>query len=139
MNVRVLQAVAVGMVILGGAGADDRDAAKKELDRLQGEWTLVSATRDGKDMPAERVKGYKNTVKDDKFTITSDGKTAEEGALKLDPSKKLKEIDMILAEGNKTALGIYELSGDTQKICTGSADQRPTGEPRSRAGLMTRP
>ena len=68
-------------------------------------------------MPAERVKGYKNTVKGDKFSITSEGKTAEEGTMKLDPSKKRKEVEFILAEGEKTALGIYELSGDTYKLC----------------------
>ncbi len=37
--------------------------------------------------------------------------------MKLDPSKKPKEIDMILADGSKTALGIYELSGGIFKLC----------------------
>ena len=117
MNVRVLLVLAAGLGIVGIAAADACDAAKKELDELQGEWTLVSATRDGKDMPAERVKGYKNTVKGDKFSITSEGKTVEEGSMKLDPSKKPKEVEFILAEGKKTALGIYELTGDTYKLC----------------------
>src|SRR5262245_22695872 len=115
MNVRVLLLLAAGWGIAGIATGDDRDAAKKALDGLQGEWTLVSTTRDGKDMPAERVKGYQNTVKGDKFSITSEGKTAEEGSMKLDPSKKPKQVEFILAEGKKTALGIYELSGDTYK------------------------
>jgi uncharacterized protein (TIGR03067 family) len=117
MKVRVLLVLAAGLGIVGITAGDARDAAKKEMDALQGEWTLVSATRDGKDMPAERVKGYKNTVKGDKFSITSEGKTAEEGTMKLDPSKKRKEVEFILAEGEKTALGIYELSGDTYKLC----------------------
>ena len=117
MNVRVLLVLAAGMGILGIAAGDEREGAKKELSGLQGEWTLVSATRDGKDMPAERVKGYKNTVKGAEFSITSEGKTAEEGSMKLDPSKKPKEVEFILAEGKKTALGIYELSGDTYKLC----------------------
>ena len=117
MIVRVLLVLAAGLRIAGIATGDDQGAAKKELERLQGEWTLVSATRDGKDMPAERVKGYKNTVKGDRFTISSEGKTAEEGTLKLNPDKKPKEVEFNLAEGEKTALGIYELNGDTYKLC----------------------
>jgi uncharacterized protein (TIGR03067 family) len=116
MNVRVLLVLAAGLGIVGSTAGDDRDAAKKELNGLQGEWALVSATRDGKDMPAERVNGYKNTVTGNKFTITSEGKTAEEGSMKLDPSKKPKDVELLLTEGKK-ALGIYELSGDTYKLC----------------------
>ena len=117
MSVRVLLVLSAGLGLLGSAAGGDRDAAQKELDGFQGEWTLVSATRDGKDMPAERVNGYQNTVKGDKFTINAEGKTAEEGTMKLDPGKKPKEVELILAGGDKTALGIYELSGDTYKLC----------------------
>jgi uncharacterized protein (TIGR03067 family) len=113
MRLRLLLVLTAGLGILGVAA----DEAKKELDSLQGEWKLVSATRDGKDMPPERVKGFKNTVKGDRFTITSEGKTAEEGTMKLEPGKKPKQTDLVLAEGNRTARGIYELSGDTFKLC----------------------
>ena len=37
--------------------------------------------------------------------------------MKLDPSKKPREVEFILAEGKKKALGIYELSGKTYKLC----------------------
>jgi uncharacterized protein (TIGR03067 family) len=120
MNVRVLLVLAAGLSIVRIAAGDEREVARKELAGLQGEWTLVSATRDGKEMPAERVKGYKNTIKGDKFTITSAGKRAEEGTMKLHPRKKPKEVEFILGEGKKTALGIYELSGDTYKLCYAS-------------------
>jgi uncharacterized protein (TIGR03067 family) len=117
MKVRVLLVLSAGFGILGIAAGEERDAAKKELEGLQGEWALVSATRDGKGMPAERVRTYRNTVKGDRFTITAEGKVAEEGTMKLDPSRKPKEVELILAEGHKTALGIYELNGDTYKLC----------------------
>jgi uncharacterized protein (TIGR03067 family) len=117
MNLRLLLVLAASVGILGIAADDAKDAAKKELDGLQGEWKLVSATRDGKDMPKDTVKGYKNTVKGDKFTVTGDGKAVEEGTMKLDPTRKTKEIDLALREGKQTALGIYKLSEDTYKLC----------------------
>jgi uncharacterized protein (TIGR03067 family) len=99
-------------------GADEtKDAAKKDLEALQGEWKLVSATRDGKTMPADDVKVMKCTIKGDKFTITRAGTAVEAGAVKLDAAKKPKEIDLPLGDGKKTALGIYELSGGKYKMC----------------------
>jgi len=99
-------------------GADEStDAARKDFEALQGEWKLVSATQDGKTMPADDVKVIKCTIKGDKFTITRDGKVAEEGAVKLDAAKKPREIDLPLGDGKKTALGIYELSGEKYKMC----------------------
>lgn len=65
----------------------------------------------------DMVKTYKCTIKGAKFTIARDGKAVEEGTLKLDTTKKTKEIDMALGDGNQTALGIYELHGDTLKLC----------------------
>jgi uncharacterized protein (TIGR03067 family) len=117
VKLRLIIVLVAGLGISGAAAHDAKDAAKKELDGLQGEWTLVSATRDGKDMPQDMVKAVKCTIKGDKFTIARDGKTVEEGTLKLDATKKPKEIDMALSEGKQTALGIYELSGDTYKLC----------------------
>jgi uncharacterized protein (TIGR03067 family) len=99
-------------------GADQtKDAARNDLEALQGEWKLVSATRDGKTMPADDVKVMKCTIKGDKFTITRDGKAVEAGAVKLDAAKKPKEIDLPLGDGKQTALGIYELSGGKYRMC----------------------
>jgi uncharacterized protein (TIGR03067 family) len=114
MKRRLLLVLAVGLV----AGADAaKDEARKDLGQLQGEWKLVSATRDGRAMPEDMVKALKATIKGDKFTIARDGKAVEGGGLKLDATKKPKGIDMALGGGNQTALGIYELSGDSFKLC----------------------
>jgi uncharacterized protein (TIGR03067 family) len=116
-DLRLLLVLAAGLGISGAAADDAKDAAKKELDGLQGDWKLVCATRDGKDMPQDMVKALKCTIKGDKFTVARDAKAVEEGTLKLDTTKTPKEIDMALGEGKQTALGIYELSGDTYKLC----------------------
>src|SRR5205823_12704263 len=53
-----------------------------------------------------------------------------EGIYHLDPSKSPKQIDFtILGEVKKTGLGIYQLDGDTLKLCLSidpaKVDQRP--------------
>jgi uncharacterized protein (TIGR03067 family) len=52
------------------------------------------------------------------------------GTFVLDPGKKPKTIDIKFTEGpekGNTSLGIYELDGDTLKIClTITAKDRPT-------------
>jgi uncharacterized protein (TIGR03067 family) len=120
--------LAAGLGISGAAADEARDPAKKELEALQGQWKLVSATRDGKDMPRDMVKALKCTIKGDKFTVARDGKAVEEGTLKLDTTKKPREIDMALGDGKLIALGIYELSEDTYKLC-----YAPPGKERPKA------
>jgi uncharacterized protein (TIGR03067 family) len=117
MNLRrVLVLIAAACTSVLGA-EETKDAAKKDLEALQGEWKLVSATRDGKTMPADDVKVMKCTIKGDKFTITRAGKAVEQGTVKLDAAKKPRAIDLPLGDGKKTALGIYELSGGKFKMC----------------------
>jgi uncharacterized protein (TIGR03067 family) len=113
----LLVMLAAGLGTWGMSPDKTKDVSKQELEGLQGEWKLVSATRDGKDMPQETVKTFTCIIKGDKFTISRDGKAVEEGTLKLDTTKKPKQINMALGAGKKTALGIYQFSGDTYKLC----------------------
>jgi uncharacterized protein (TIGR03067 family) len=93
-----------------------QESQAADLDQLQGEWQLESATRDGKEMPPEMRKLFKCRIQGNKFTITRDGKPVEQGTLKLEPMKKPKAIEFNLGE-DKQALGIYDVSGDIYKQC----------------------
>jgi RNA polymerase sigma factor (sigma-70 family) len=120
----------------------DKDAAKKDLDLLQGTWNIDAMGWGGKDLPRELMTGYKFVFAGNKLTwegaigMTSRaGKiTANDGAFpcdfKIDPSQEPKQIDITLhrKNGDGTVLGIYEIKGDTLKVCYYSSNtgRRPT-------------
>jgi uncharacterized protein (TIGR03067 family) len=126
--------------LLAGAQADD---AKGEQEKLKGTWTLVAAERGGQKAEEDRIKDIKLTVAGDKITLkTPNGDNVS--TFKLDPAKKPKAIDIIPTDGpnkGKPRPGIYELDGDTLKLCyNAEPDQdRPTEfatKPGARQMLM---
>jgi uncharacterized protein (TIGR03067 family) len=128
MKRMTLLVVAAGLLL----AADDKkdEAVKKDLEKLQGEWIMESHEFNGEKQPEERTKEYKRTVKDNHFTVTFGDKTVVEGTFTLDASKKPKTIDITLETGeskDKKMLGLYEIDGDTYKVCLGTPDsERPT-------------
>jgi hypothetical protein len=50
MKLRLVLMLTAGLGISGADAAEVKDTTKKELDVFQGEWKLVSAVRDGKDL-----------------------------------------------------------------------------------------
>jgi uncharacterized protein (TIGR03067 family) len=106
------------------------DAAKKELDKLQGSWTATEYEYNGNKGDANFVKQIKMICKDDKYTQKIGDEVVEEGTHKLDPTKKPKTMDITVTAGQekgKMQLAIYELEGDTLKICAAmhGAKERP--------------
>jgi internalin A len=109
--------------------ADDPkdDSAKKEREQLAGTWKVTSAERDG-----QPDKGSLNAITmftaDGKWSVKSTDGTTGDGTYKLDPGKKPKAIDYTMNYGpnkGKPHEGIYELEGDTLKIC-----RSDSGKPR---------
>jgi uncharacterized protein (TIGR03067 family) len=85
----------------------------KELEKLQGDWTMVSRELNGRKIPDE-VAINKLTIKGDQWILTP-GATA---SIKIDGSKDPKWIDLTFPRGTGTASpGIYKLEGDTLTIC----------------------
>jgi uncharacterized protein (TIGR03067 family) len=105
------------------AAAEDNAAIKKDMDQLQGEWSMVSGTADGQAMPEEMRKQMKRVCKGDEITVTAGGQMFLKAKVTLDPLKKPKTIDYEMTDGftkGKKQLGIYELDGDTFKSCFGA-------------------
>jgi uncharacterized protein (TIGR03067 family) len=110
-------AVAVCMLV---AADKPSDAVKKEMAKLNGEFSMVSAERDGMAVPDELVKTGKRVTKNGETNVSINGNVVMKAKFTIDPTKKPKTIDYTILEGgNKDQMvpGIHEIDGDTIKFC----------------------
>ena len=123
-----------------GARAGDKAEVEKELKKFQGTWTFESVEAGGKDVPAAEFKGITVTFEGDKFTVRKGDEVIQAAKQKLDPSKSPKTLDATVVEGvNKgtVILGIYEISGDTLKVCFDPEGKKRPTEFKSASGSQT--
>jgi uncharacterized protein (TIGR03067 family) len=115
-----------GVTALLLVAADDKDDAKKELERFQGTWKIESVEMDEAKLDPKMFKDAQLVImKDGEFSF-KEGDRVSKGTFKVDKSKKPNTIDITYTEGLKaTFVGIYELDGDTFKVCLD-----PTGKNR---------
>ena len=112
------------LAMLGFAGLLLGADAPKDAERVVGTWKVVSAEDSGRKASEETIKNLKWTVTRDTITYKVGNKTTR-WAYKLDPARKPKWID--LTEGDHTRPAIYDLDGDTLKVCfaEGAQKERP--------------
>jgi len=106
------------------------DAAKADLAKLQGEWVMVSGSRDGQMLATNVVANSRRIARGNEMTVTINGQMLMQATFTINPSKTPKAIDYDMKHGphmGQTELGIYEIDGDTIKFCFAIPDQpRPT-------------
>ena len=88
----------IAVTVLIAADASD-DAAKKDLEKFQGDWQLISMERDGKKTPQEDAKKITLTIQGSKFVLRKDAVIISEGMMTLDPTKNPKAIDEAITTG----------------------------------------
>ena len=123
-----------------GARAEGKADVEKELKKFQGTWTFESVEAGGKEVPAAEFKGIAVTFEGDKYTVKKGDEVIQTATQKLDPSKAPKTLDVTVADGpNKGAvmLGIYEISGDTLKVCFDPDGKKRPTEFKSTSGSQT--
>jgi uncharacterized protein (TIGR03067 family) len=123
-----------------GARAEDKADVEKELKKFQGTWTFESVETGGEVVPATEFKDVTVTFEGDKFTVKKGNEVIQVGRQKLDPSRSPKTSDVTMIEGlNKGAvmLGIYEISGDTLKVCFNPEGKKRPTEFKSASGSQT--
>jgi uncharacterized protein (TIGR03067 family) len=107
------------LVYLLSVSAAARCGDPKEQDKLEGVWTFVQSDADQKKGKRPRVR---MVLKGNTIAFETEGKKgAVRGTYTVDPSKSPKTMDINLVgakDGAKATIqAIYELDGDTLKLC----------------------
>ncbi len=123
--------------VLAVARSADPAPSAKDLERLQGEWTVVSIEAEGETLREAAFKGVRFVFKKDRLTFTKDKPAPEKPApeektakVKLDGSKSPKWINIVAVTGlaSDEVLGIYSLDRDELRICLSrKGKDRPKG------------
>lgn len=90
-----------------------------DIKKLQGTWNITALELEGAKQPDGAFEGAQITIKDDGFTTTAMG-AAYKGRFTVDASATPKTIDMHFFDGpekGNTSLGIYEIDGDSWRLC----------------------
>jgi len=126
MKGRSLPAVVLALIALLfvtlGARADD-------LKAMEGTWTVEAAAAGGKPVESDDIKALVVKITGDRYEVrTKDG--MDFGSLKLDETQKPKTMDATRTEGfdaGKMIKAIYEITGDTMRVCYAfDGGERPT-------------
>jgi uncharacterized protein (TIGR03067 family) len=99
-------------------------STRSDDSNIQGTWRVIFAEDSGRTGPSEALRDIRFVITKDKMTMESGGRK-QESTYTLDPSTSPKSID--LTTNGRTQPGIYDLQGDTLRICfSENTDKRPT-------------
>ena len=115
-------------ILLAGCASVQSDTTRDA--KLVGEWNCVSATVDGRALPADTVKALRLAITETRYITEKGNETLFDSTYRVDRTKSPAQIFMLGNEGalaGKEAHGIYEISGETLRICyTMPGDPAPT-------------
>ena len=104
-------------------------AQADDLKAMEGTWKVESAEAGGKKVESDELKEIVVKITGDRYEVKVKDKL-DAGTLKLDETQKPKSMDATDTEGldaGKVVKAIYELSGDTLRVCYAiEGGERPT-------------
>ena len=112
-------------LLVTGTGRPD-DAAKKDVDSLQGNWVVVGRQLLGKKATKQEIEEVPTyvVIEGNKGRAWFEEKGVKgdmvEGTIKIDPATTPKSVDITYTRGlfkGLTLPSIYELDGDNLKVC----------------------
>jgi uncharacterized protein (TIGR03067 family) len=78
---------------LAAGGDTKKETIKKELEKLEGVWTLVSREAKAQETPKDDLGQFQLTIKSDRWTL-SHPQGSDKATMKIDPTKEPKTIDL---------------------------------------------
>ncbi len=109
-------------------GGDAVAAIRKDKAALQGIWQVTASVSKGEKSSADEIKDLALIFRDDGIAVREGGKTHDNFSYLIDPTRKIKEIDLILKAGpqkGRIDRGIYRIDGDMLTICIQSNKDAP--------------
>jgi len=135
--IRTIGVYCVALVgLTAGLRADDKP---DEWKALKGTWKVEKAMLRGEDSTDVFKSAVLTMAEDGKYTVDFAG-TQDKGTVSVDLAKKPKRMTITGTEGpnqGKTLPAVYELSGDTLKICYQLEGKEPPAGLESKAGTAT--
>ena len=117
--------------------AQHETAASGPLTELEGEWAMVSAVLDGAVMNQAMVKWCRRITRGNVTRVIAGPQVFVNARFTLDNSKKPHAIDYVNLEGaskGESQAGIFELIGDSLKICMSAPGQPRPADFSSKPG-----
>jgi len=110
------------LALIAALGMAGEDPVKGDLDKLQGKWILVAMEVDGEEFPAEDRKDWTAEYEGNKLTLRAGETVRRRGIVTLNTSRNPKAMNTwdLTKDGpfeDQTVPGIYEISGDSLKVC----------------------
>ena len=106
-----------------------RNAYADDLKAMEGTWKVDSAEAGGKPVESEELRAVVLKITGDRYEVKIKDKL-DAGTLKLDEKQTPKTLDATDTEGldaGKIVKAIYELTGDTMRVCYSlDGGERPT-------------
>ena len=130
-------AATVVAALAGLLFAQDSDQIKEDVAKMQGEWSMVSGSADGRAIPNEMLPSAKRVCKGNETTVTIGPQLILQATFTVDPTKNPKTIDYQVTDGptkGKKHLGIYSFDGDMVKYCFAAPDEERPADFNSKPG-----
>ncbi|MCC7086782.1 MAG: TIGR03067 domain-containing protein [Pirellulales bacterium] len=121
-------AVVITVGLFGWETAARADLGLNDFRQMQGAWTLMYSEQNGAQLLYDVSGLGKLLVSGDRYLLSPQCPGAASGRFALNASRQPRQIDFVPLVGSNAGQlfqGIYELNGDTQRVCFA-----PPGQPR---------
>lgn len=112
---KICFALSLPTILLASASFAQKDIDKKAEAKLQGTWKVVALEAGGQKVPKNAIEKAQILIKDKKISLS--GEARDLRPYRLDFTVKPKAIDIPGGAEKEFSKGIFDLDGDTLRLC----------------------